>query len=68
VDVENTVHRKFIPAGLGNVDRGVGLSMSKALRLIAGRHPDVSALEPGERASSVGDLEDWLRSRDQPGL
>lgn len=66
VEVERTVPRRFALRGLGKVDREVTFPVSEGIRIVVGAHLEARPLEPGERASDIGDLENRLETPDQP--
>ena len=58
--------RRFVSYSLGKVDREVTIPVSEGIGVIVERHLEACTLEPGDRASNIGDLENWLEPRDQP--
>ena len=66
VDVEKTVSRHFFSHSLGEMDRQVPIAVCEGIAAIVERHFEACALEPGNRASQVGDLENRLKPGDQP--
>ena len=66
-DVESTVTRRLVRYSLGEVDREVTIPVGEGIRVIVERHLESCTFEPGDRASKIGDLEDQLEPRDQPG-
>ena len=66
VDVEKTVTRKFVACSLCEVDCEVPIPVSKGIGLVVERRLEARTLEPGDRASHIGDLENRLEPRDQP--
>jgi hypothetical protein len=66
VDVEKAVARKFVSCSLGKVDREVPIPVSEGIGVIVERHLETRALEPGNRVSHIGDIEDRREPRNQP--
>jgi hypothetical protein len=58
--------RRFVSYTFGKVDREVTIPVSEGIGVIVERHLEACTLEPGDRPSNIGDLENWLKPRDQP--
>ena len=58
--------RQIVPDGLGEVNGEIPISVSEGVGVVVERHLEPGTLEPGNRASHVGHLEDRLESRDHP--
>jgi hypothetical protein len=66
VEVESTVTRRFVFRSLGQVDREITVPVSESVGAIVEPHFEAGVLEPGDRASHIGDCEYWLEPRDHP--
>jgi len=66
VDVEKAVTRKFVVCSLSKVDCEVPIPVSEGVGVTVERRLEARTLEPGDRASHIGDLENRLEPRDQP--
>jgi hypothetical protein len=66
VDVERALTRRIVSFSLGEVDGEVTIPVSEGIGHIVERRLETCTLEPGDRSSHVGNLEDRLEPRDQP--
>ena len=57
---------RFASLSLGKVDGQVPIAMSEGIGVVVDGRLEARTLEPGDRTSHIGDLEDWFETGDQP--